>query len=323
MLIAKIFIGMALVSIIIPCYNYGRLLAETLDSVAKQTYPHWECIIVDDGSVDNSRQVGEAYQQRDARFRYIYQENKGMSAARNQGLAAARGEYIQLLDADDSLLNSKLEHQVAYLDTHPEVALVYGSVRYFRHDAPTQLSQSFDMQDEPWMPETQGQGEALWGVLVEKNIMAVNAALFRASLATAVGGFDETLRAVEDWDFWVRCALTGARFVYDPIPETWALVRVHTSNTTHNMARMQRFEVQARLQLQQVLQEMGARHAMSLNEQAILNSEVHLASHNLVKADMWQGIKGFLQLAKSTGRYGYYLKSIPYYLKLRLSYPKK
>jgi glycosyltransferase involved in cell wall biosynthesis len=313
---------MTLVSIIIPCYNYGKLLAETLDSVAAQTYVHWECIIIDDGSVDNSRQVGEAYQQQDARFRYIYQENKGMSAARNRGLAVARGEYIQLLDADDSLVNGKLEYQAAYLDTHPEVALVYGNVRYFQHDMPMLLSQSFDMRDEPWMPETQGKGEELWGVLVEKNIMAVNAALFRLSLVKEAGGFNEKLRAVEDWEFWVRCALTGARFAYDPNPATWALVRIHNSNTTHNMARMQRFEVQVRLQLQEVLQKMGAHQAILINEQAILNSEVHLASHNLTKANMWQGIKGFLQLARSTGRYGYYLKSIPYYLKMRLSYSR-
>ena len=310
---------MTLVSIIIPCYNYGRLLAETLDSVAAQTYPHWECLIIDDGSTDNSRAVAEGYQARDPRFRYLYQANAGMSAARNTGLKAAKGDYIQLLDADDSLAKTKLQHQVDYLAQHPEVDITYGSVRYFQHGKPEVLSQSFDMRDEPWVQGISGQGEAVWLVLVENNIMAVNAALFRAALLDKVTGFDETLRSVEDWEFWLRCALAGARFAYDPSPAVWALVRIHGHNTTHNMARMQRYEVQARLQLQEKLKQMGEDQAMVLNERAILNSEVHLARHNLISANMWQGLTGFVQLARSTGRYGYYLKSIPYCLKIRFS----
>ena len=310
---------MSLISVIIPCFNYGKLLAESLDSLLAQTYSNWECLIIDDGSTDNSRAVAEEYQARDARFRYTYQPNAGMSAARNAGLQVARGEYIQLLDADDLLVAGKFQRQVHFLDAHPDVDIVYGSVRYFRHEAPTVLSRSFDMRDEPWMQEISGQGEEIWRVLVENNIMAVNAPLFRASLSNKVGGLDTRLRSAEDWEFWVRCALAGARLQYDSSPDSWALVRVHGNNTTHNMDRMQRYEAQARLQLQETLRKMGAHQAMALNERAILNSEMHLARHNLITANIWQGIVGFVQLARSTGRYGYYLKSIPHCLKVRFT----
>lgn len=309
---------MNLVSIIIPCYNYGWLLPETLDSVLAQTYPHWECLIIDDGSTDNSRAVGEEYQVRDARFRYIYQENKGMSAARNHGIREARGTYLQFLDSDDLLAPGKLQAQVALLESHPEVDLVYGDMRYFRHGAPDVLSRSGNMQDEAWVHGVQGQGEELLNALLEGNIMVSNAPLLRTELLEKVGVFAEELRWVEDWQYWIRCAIAGARFLYDPRPESWAMVRVHPTSTSHNAYRMHEKEVQVRRQLMPQLQAIGAGRAVEINETAITRSAANLARHNLTKGSIPAGIKGYWKLARLTGRYGYYLKSIPYWLKTRL-----
>jgi glycosyltransferase involved in cell wall biosynthesis len=83
---------MSLVSIIIPCYNYGWLLAETLESVLKQHYAEWECLVIDDGSSDNTKQVAESFATKDARIKYVYQVNGGMSNARNNGLRLAKGK---------------------------------------------------------------------------------------------------------------------------------------------------------------------------------------------------------------------------------------
>jgi glycosyltransferase involved in cell wall biosynthesis len=100
------------ISIIIPAYNAAFFLLETLVSVKNQTYTNWECIIVDDGSTDDTAAIIEQYIATDKRFSHIYQSNKGLSAARNTGLQFAKGEIIQFLDADDVLLPLKFEKQL-------------------------------------------------------------------------------------------------------------------------------------------------------------------------------------------------------------------
>ncbi|HEX8429496.1 glycosyltransferase family 2 protein [Hymenobacter sp.] len=309
---------MHLVSIIIPCYNYGWLLAETLESVLAQSYPHWECLLIDDGSTDNSRTVAEEYQSRDARFQYHYQVNKGMSAARNYGIARAQGKYIQFLDADDLLAPQKLEIHAAFLEAHPNVDLVYGDVRCFRHGEPAKLSCSFDMLDTPWMPRVSGQGEVLINALIKKNIMAVNAALVRIELIQRVGLVAEDLRSVEDWEYWVRCAMAGAYFQYDENPNAWALVRVHPSSTSHNMLKMHEHEVKVRKKLNETLMAIGANEALEVNKIAIVKSTERVAMNDLLQGNSLAGIKRFLKLAYETGMYTYYLKSIPYGFKQRL-----
>lgn len=92
-----------LVSVIMPCYNQGCYLSEALESVINQTYSDWECIIIDDGSTDSSEEIAKEYCQKDGRIRYIYQDNAGVIAARNNAIAASSGEYILPLDADDSI----------------------------------------------------------------------------------------------------------------------------------------------------------------------------------------------------------------------------
>ena len=98
----------SLVSVIIPCYNQDQFLAETLQSVFDQTYSNWECIIVNDGSIDASESIILSWVERDKRFQYYKTTNLGVSAARNYGLLIAKGAYIQFLDADDLLTAGKL-----------------------------------------------------------------------------------------------------------------------------------------------------------------------------------------------------------------------
>lgn len=101
-----------LISIIVTCYNQAYCIANTLESVRAQTYTHWECIIVDDGSTDTSATVIKAFIKQDERFHYVYQNNTGVSAARNTGFALAKGDYINFLDGDDTFLPKKLELQI-------------------------------------------------------------------------------------------------------------------------------------------------------------------------------------------------------------------
>jgi glycosyltransferase involved in cell wall biosynthesis len=97
------------ISVIVPCYNYEKYIGTALDSVLHQTFLDWECIIIDDGSMDNSANIAAKYAKRDKRFRLIRQKNSGISAARNAGIDAARGNYIAFLDADDCYVDYGLE----------------------------------------------------------------------------------------------------------------------------------------------------------------------------------------------------------------------
>src|SRR5258708_7235502 len=114
-----------LVSVVIASHNYAHFIPQTLDSVLAQTYPNWECIVVDDGSTDNTREVVERYADADQRIRYLWQENQRLAAARNRGIANSSGEYLQFLDADDLIEPGKFERQVGVLEHHPEIDIVY------------------------------------------------------------------------------------------------------------------------------------------------------------------------------------------------------
>jgi glycosyltransferase involved in cell wall biosynthesis len=225
------------VSIVIPCYNYGHYLPQTLESVLRQTYAHWECIVVDDGSTDNTRAVAAHYVRADARFRYFHQANKGPNAARNAGLSQCTGGYLQFLDADDLLEERKLERHVAFLEAHPEADLVYGSARFFTDDHPElRLYSMFPAEgkDEPWMPGVSGKGLSILRPLVQWNIMVNSAALTRMELVRRVGFSDEDLWQAEDWHFWFMCAVKGAAFQFVDLPGTLALIRSHPTSNSKN-----------------------------------------------------------------------------------------
>ena len=107
------------ISVVVPCYNQGKFLSETLDSVLAQTLQEWECIVVDDGSTDNSADIAKAYCAKDNRIRYVYQENAGPSAARNKGVSQTQAPLIYFLDGDDLIDVNLLDNElfaVSYVD---------------------------------------------------------------------------------------------------------------------------------------------------------------------------------------------------------------
>jgi glycosyltransferase involved in cell wall biosynthesis len=216
-----------LVSVVVPTYNYGHFIAQTLESLRAQTYPNWECVVVDDGSSDDTRAVVARHAAEDARIKYLWQRNRRQGAAKNNGIRNSAGEYLQFLDADDLIEPLKLERQVEFLERHPEVGIVYGGVRFFlTEDAGARLHSMWG-DDRPWMPGTSGEGREVLLALTRANIMAVNSPLVRRSVVDAVGLFDERLPPAEDWDYWIRCAAAGVRFSHEEMDGTLALVRSH------------------------------------------------------------------------------------------------
>ena len=226
-----------MISVIIPTHNYGHYISETLESLIQQTEQQWECIIVDDGSSDQTREIVNKYILRDIRFTYIYQDCQGVSVARNAGLMIAKGEYIQFLDADDLLLPRKLEIHREYLEKHSSIDIVYSNTRYFADDDKTILSYSFDMNNKEWMPMVTEENTAL-SYLLNYNIMPIQAPLSRVKLLRKVGYFTTVIRHCEDWDYWLRCAMNDAEIRYLDEPNAISLIRVHKTSATNNSNAM-------------------------------------------------------------------------------------
>jgi len=221
-----------LVSVVVPTYNYGRFIGETLASLRAQTYENWECVVVDDGSTDDTEDVVARASAEDTRVRYVRQRNQRQAVAKNTGLAEARGRYVQFLDADDLIEPRKFERQVEFLESNPRADIVYGSVRYFHTERPAERLHAMFGEDKPWMPEVSGAGRSLTLELIRANILVINAALVRRETVDEVGPFDPKLPPVEDWDYWIRCALKGKRFEFRDFEGTRALVRAHDASTS-------------------------------------------------------------------------------------------
>jgi glycosyltransferase involved in cell wall biosynthesis len=212
-------------SIIIPAYNAERFISQAVDSALSQTYPDFEVIVVDDGSTDGTRAVLSAYGDK---IHYIYQENKGPSAARNAGFLASQGDYLLFLDSDDLIAPNKLELQVSLLEAQPDFGLVYSGWDYINEDG-TQILHEM---------RPQKQGRLLKDLLRRTLYFNPSAAVIRRECLVRAGLFDESLRAAEDIDLWTRIARAGYTFGY--IDQLLLLYRVHHGSLfTHisNQAR--------------------------------------------------------------------------------------
>lgn len=233
------------VSIIVPCWNGELTLAETLQSIHEQTFPDWEAIVVDDGSTDNSPAIAVRWAATDSRFILVSQPNAGLSAARNAGIERARGEHLLFVDADDLIASTKLAYQLA-ASLSADGRIVYSDCTYFRGQPPYMFTRNKDGSDSPSLAGYSGTAAEILRPLAKGNIMPVSAALLPRTFVRAVGGFDISLTALEDWDFWIRCARAGAGFLYDPSPAAHTMIRLRPgSMSTHDM-RMMRNELRVR-----------------------------------------------------------------------------
>lgn len=242
-----------LVTIVIPAYNYQSFLPETLNSVLAQKYQNFELIVVDDGSTDKTKDVVAEFLAKDPRIKYFYQSNAGLSAARNLGIKNAGGEYIQFLDADDLLSNSKLSLQVEDMEKDAKIDISYTMAYYFEDGTEEKLYKSIALKQDDWMPKLNGSGYEVLEMLVKQNIMPVNSALIRASSLKKVGFFDMFLKSLEDWDFWVSCAFKDFYFSFLPVEEAFALIRVHKISMSQNRKKMSEYEVIVRKRIKNLI----------------------------------------------------------------------
>jgi glycosyltransferase involved in cell wall biosynthesis len=185
------------VSIIIPCYNQGRFIADALKSIAACDPAKIEVIVINDGSTE--LQTNEILQALSiGGTKVIFQHNKGLAAARNAGIKIAKGEFILPLDADNMIRPQYIEQGLALMDQHPDVAVVYGNANYFGIKTGLWRPGSFNLQR----------------LMISNYIDAC--ALIRKSVLDDVGYYDEQMKFMgwEDWDRWLAIAFHGFRFHY-------------------------------------------------------------------------------------------------------------
>ncbi|WP_443940068.1 glycosyltransferase family 2 protein [Pedobacter sp. MW01-1-1] len=223
---------MELISILVPCFNQGSYLKDCLNSILFQSHTNWECIIINDGSTDDTESIAKEYLSKDERFSYLFQENKGLSSARNAGIRNAKGSYIQLLDADDLLERKALETK---LSIHFNRSIVYSSMRYFEHNDPSNYKimgrNNFIAHTELKITDTiQSQKE----VLFSRNPFVISAPLYPSQVFKEVGFFDEQLTALEDWDFHIRCINNNYTFHHHFEEHTYTLIRLHDDSMMRN-----------------------------------------------------------------------------------------
>lgn len=179
-----------LVSVIIPCYRQAHYLAEAIESVIAQTYPHVEVVVIDDGSPDNATEVAARY----PGVRCISQPNRGVSEARNLGIRMSNGSFLIFLDADDRLRPEAIEIGLDCFTRHPEVAFVSGRLRFIGADGGT-------------LHERQGHtvDREHYAAMLRRNyISAPCAAICRRGVFESVKGFNPSLSVVADYDFYLR-----------------------------------------------------------------------------------------------------------------------
>ncbi len=185
------------VSVIIPLYNRGQFIAQTVQSVLDQTYPNIDLIIVDDGSADNSREVLQQFADKIKLLEHPGRVNKGQSAAINLGIQSSESKYVAILDSDDLFAPEKIALQVDYLEKNQDVGLVYGNGCAIDEHGKKLYPIYEDGHQENSDPER---------ILMDCYFLLPNNSLVRRKVLEKVGGFDEALRSAQDHDMAIRVA---------------------------------------------------------------------------------------------------------------------
>lgn len=217
------------ISVVIPTHNRARTLLRALDSVLAQSYPADEIIVVDDGSTDDT---GDLVARHFPGVRYLHQRNRGVSAARNLGIRAARGNWLALLDSDDAWLPTKLAAQVSLLGDRPGHRLCHTEEIWIRNGVRVNA-----------MKKHAKGGGHIFQACLELCVISPSSALIHRTLFDEVGLFDESLPACEDYDLWLRvCAREAVLFV-----ETPQIVKYggHEDQLSRRHWGMDRFRVRA------------------------------------------------------------------------------
>ena len=215
---------MPLISVIIPVYNGGKTIQETIESVLNQTLSNIELIVINDGSQDNTLEIVASIQ--DSRIKVFSYPNAGVNASRNRGVSQASGDFIAFLDADDLWTPDKLETQLRALQENDQAAVAYSWVDYI--DGSNRFL-------HPGVHVT-ATGDVFKELLVLNFLENGSNPLIRRQALAQVGDFEESLTHAEDWDMWLRLA---AQYHFTAVPSPQVLYRVSTHSTSADVLKLE------------------------------------------------------------------------------------
>jgi glycosyltransferase involved in cell wall biosynthesis len=212
------------VSVIMPCFNHGEFLTDSVNSILRQTHSALELIVVDDCSTDNSGDIIRSLAEGDKRIRVLrHEHNQGLSRSRNDALRIATGEFIAFCDSDDLWQSEKLSDQLELLRQHPEYDLVYGDTWIIDGRGSLTGQRFSDL-----FPPPKVASGSLFQELIARNFINIQSVLMRTECMQSGPAFDERIELVQDWWYWIKLSRRHG-FLYADRP--MASYRVHSSST--------------------------------------------------------------------------------------------
>jgi len=235
-----------LVSVVLPVYNHGKYLRESIESVLSQSYTDLELIIVNDGSTDSTLSVLSDYKAH-PKITILDQENQKLPAALNNGFRLTRGEYLTWTSADNRMFPRQVELQVDFLRRHPEISMVYGNYQLIDAIGKPLYGSKFN----EWLQVPYGSPN----IYLPKNVGELNfvplnfigpCVMYRASAAVVIGEYDQSLVGVEDYDYWMRLNMLY-RIAHIDIPDPLYQYRIHEDSMTGGETNRYIFEKMQKL----------------------------------------------------------------------------
>ena len=231
------------ISVIVPCYNQAAFMDDCINSLINQTYPDWECILVNDGSTDNTEDIALAWQKKDNRIKYVKKINGGLSSARNTGILNSTGDFVQFLDCDDFLYKEKFEKSVQKIDHRSNTVIITDFQRF--DDATKALIPPHCILKEEYF----NQRDILlkWDNTFS---IPIHCALFSRDIVEKYK-FNENLKAKEDWIFWLQTYGDHPKTHF--INEYLLAYRMSSAGMTNNEFFMYENKTKAINQLDQII----------------------------------------------------------------------
>jgi glycosyltransferase involved in cell wall biosynthesis len=247
--------SLPLVSVLIPCHNAERWIAQAIDSALSQVYPHTEVIVVDDGSSDRSLEIIQSYGNR---IRWETQLNQGGNATRNRLLELSRAEWLQYLDADDCLLPEKIAHQVKFLALHPEADVIYSPSIFEFWDDKTSRQELLPIPEprDPWM------------LLARWYLPQTGSPLWRRQAIVDVGGWKVDQPCCQEHELYLRLLIAAKQFVY--FGEAGSVYRQWSETTVCKKDKTEVFRRRLEI-LDQIEQYLGQQIELSADRQTAIN----------------------------------------------------
>jgi len=279
-----------LVSVVMSVFDGERFLAEAVESILAQTFVDFEFLIIDDGSRDGTAQMLAAYAGRDSRVRILSQENRGLVAALNRGIATAAGRYIARMDADDVSKPWRFEQQVAFLEAHPEMAMVGGAVAFMNAEGKFLRENANPTEDAE-----------IRAALVDDCPFWHPTVLIRKDVLEATGGYRGVVLDAEDNDLWLRIA---ERYTVANLSSVVLSYRLHANQVTVTKCRrmaLSALAARASARLRRSGQADPLDHLQAITPEALVAMGVSLAAQEAALAERYLY---FIRNMTHTGEHG-------------------